>query len=153
MQPEQARVWSLRRLRACASKMEWYCFHSDADILGGFLVHVSIPLRTSLRLQRDTASSLPAIIFCSSEGSFRKQDLLLRVNPSFTEHQNGRFLPLLLEALCFGFHASDSRLAVISQLVSQFWSHTTYLVCRLGFTMGNRIVLTFRSISDRICRH
>ncbi len=151
MQPGQARVWRLRRLRACVSKIEWYCFHSDADILGGFLVHVSIPLRTSLRLQRDTASSLPAIMLCSSEGIFRKGELLLRVNASSTKHGNRRFLPLLFEALCFSFHVFESRLAVISQSVSQFCSHRVHLVCRLGFTMGNRVILTFRSDSDRTC--
>lgn len=97
LQAEQPNVWSLRRLRACVSNVEWYCCQSEADSLGGSLVHVSIPLQTSFRLQRETASSLPAIMLCSSGGISRSRDLLLRINTSSTEHENHRnYLPLLL---------------------------------------------------------
>ncbi len=107
---------------------------------------LEIAERHSVQLARNHDLQL-----CSSEGIFRKGELLLRVNASSTKHGNRRFLPLLFEALCFSFHVFESRLAVISQSVSQFCSHRVHLVCRLGFTMGNRVILTFRSDSDRTC--
>ena len=80
LQLEQPRIWSLPRLRLDVSKPEWYCCHSEADSFGGFLVHMLKPLQTSLRLQKETASSLPAIMLCNSGGIPSNRDLLSRIS-------------------------------------------------------------------------
>lgn len=142
LQLEQPRVWSLRRLRACVSNMEWYCCHSEADSLSVALVHVSILLQTSLRLQRETASSSPAIMLCSSGGMFRSLDLLPSVSASSPKDgYHCTLLPLLLCALHFGSHAFESHLAVISRVAPQICSHKTHLVCCLGLTVGGIVAL------------
>lgn len=129
LQTEQARVWSLQRLRLPVSNSEWYCCHSEADSLGGSLIHVSIPLQTSLRLQRETASSLPATMLCSSGGMFRSRDLLLTISTSSAEHRNHpTCLPLLLRACHLGFNPFKSCLTVTSQSVLWICSHRIHLV-------------------------
>ena len=80
IQLEQPRVWSLPRLRLDVSKAEWYFCHSEADSFGGSLVHMLIPLQTSLRLQKETGSSLPAIMLCNSGGNLSNRDLLSRIS-------------------------------------------------------------------------